>query len=715
MNQPPNEDVVIDDIADSDDHSRYSRRGRPRSRITPKSRWRLVILQVLLASLVVTLLGRLTYMQVTGSGQAAAAVESRVRDIVIPAPRGLVVDQAGREMLRNRPATDVLLDRAVVLSQPDGGAAEIAALSALTGTPEADIRARLVACGKPEAGPTCFTGGPYEPVPVVIDTQVESVVDLIENPARYPGLTVRTRAERDYLTPIPANAAHLLGYLGSPTQAELDADETLYAGEDIGRAGVEASYDDYLRGQNGAQRLALDRTGITGEVVSESAPTPGNTVVLSIDAQLQQVLETQVQAAVDRAQSNGFVADSAAGVVLDVTNGQVLAMASVPTYDTSVFADGLSDAEFAELTDGDKPLFNRVIQGEFAPASTFKVVSTSAAARAGYPLDGTYACPSSFNVGSQVFTNHESAGYGSLSLKEALEVSCNTVFYQFANDMYFADGGTNANPDAQELMTNTAKAFGLGTRTGIDLPGESAGRIVDRARKVSDYAELKDVYCERAETGYPEEEDPDKAELFRRYAEEYCADGSKYRVGDAINFAVGQGDSVVTPLQLATVYAAIANGGTLYQPHVAKAVVSPTGEVVQEIEPVVNGQIPTDPATLAFIQDALQGVTQEGTASGAFGGFPLDEIPVASKTGSAEVDGKQSTSWFASYAPANNPRYAVVIMVTQGGTGSETSAPSVRAVYEAIYGITDGQPDPARSVLVGGAPSPTLPTLARAQ
>ena len=186
-------------------------------------------------------------------------------------------------------------------------------------------------------------------------------------------------------------------------------------------------------------------------------------------------------------------------------------------------------------------------------------------------------------------------------------------------------------------------------------------------------------------------------------------------MGDAINFAVGQGDSVVTPLQLATVYAAIANGGTLYQPHVAKAVVSPTGDVVQEIEPVVNGQIPTDPATLAFIQDALRGVTEEGTAAGAFGGFPLEEIPVASKTGSAEVDGKQSTSWFASYAPADNPRYAVVIMVTQGGTGSETSAPSVRAVYEAIYGITDGQPDPARRVLVGGAPSPTLPTLARAQ
>lgn len=690
--------------------SRWGSRGRPRGRVTPKSRWRLVILQVLVIALVATLLGRLAYMQATGAGQAAAAVESRVRDIVVPAPRGLIVDQVGRPLITNRQATDVLLDRAVLAAQEDGGDATVAMIASSTGTSEDLIRSRMVTCGTAGADATCFTGGPYEPVPVVIDTQLESVIDLIENPDRYPGVSVQTRTERDYTAAQLANAAHLIGYLGKPTKDELDKNENLSAADTVGRGGIEASYDAELRGTNGVQRIALDRSGITGELVSESSPLAGDTVVLSIDAALQQVLEQQLQEAVQRAKYQGYPGDSAAGVVVDVTNGQVLAMASYPTFDMSVFAGGLSQSEYEELTSDDKPMFNRAIQGEFSPASTFKVISTMAAARAGYSLEDTYPCPSAYRVGNQYFRNYESSGYGNLTLAQALEVSCNTVFYKFADEMYYADGGTNANGDAKQWMANTAKESGLGARTGIDLPGEAAGRIVDRERKLADYQQLRDVYCARAENGYPEEPDKAKAERFQQYAKEYCEEGDKYRVGDAINFAVGQGDSVVTPLQLAMVYAAIANGGTIYQPHVAKAIVSPDGEVVEEIQPVVKGKLPTDPATLAYIQSALQSVTTKGTAAGAFGGFPLSEIPVASKTGSAEVEGKAATSWFASYAPADNPRYAIVMMVTQGGTGSGTSAPSVRKVYEALFGVQGQNVDPAQSVLVGGLPATALPT-----
>lgn len=698
--------VIVDDDPVVLDRSFGQR--RPRSRVTPRSRWRLIVLQVLVVALTATLFGRLVWMMVDNGAQAAQEADSRVREIAIPAPRGLILDQAGRTLSANRPATDVLLDRGVLAAQPDQGAATVAAVSSVTGTSEDEIRARMQECASANPGPLCFTGGPYEPVPVVLDTRVEAVMDLIENPDKYPGVQVRTRSVRDYAFNPGANAAHLLGYLGSPTQEELDADDSLHAGSQVGRGGLEASYDEYLRGDDGIQKLALDRTGVTGEVVSESTPQPGSTVVSTIDAQLQGVVEQQLAAAVDRARFAGYPADSAAAVVLDVTNGDVLAMASLPTYDRGVFAGGLSEEEFQGLTSGDKPLFDRTIQAQLAPASTFKVITAAAAASAGYDLSQQYPCPSTYYVGSQGFNNYESSAYPPLSVEEALIVSCNTAFYKFADEMYAADGGIAPTGTPNEFVTNMAKGFGLGTPTGIDLPGEASGRVVDRARKQADYAELSEAYCRRAETGYPEESDPALAALYQQYAIEYCADGDKYRVGDAINFSVGQGDSLLTPMQLAVVYSAIANGGTIYEPRVAKAVVSPSGEVT-EINSEVKGQLPVDPATLDYIKNALRQVPERGTASSAFAGFPLYEIPVAAKTGTAEVQNKETTSLFASYAPADNPRYAVVVVITQAGVGGEQSAPAARAIYDSLFGVTEGQADPARSALVGGAPRADIP------
>lgn len=682
---------------------------RPRGRVTPRSRWRLIVLQVLVVSLVATLLGRLAWMQIDEGTQAAAAVDARVRDIATPAPRGLIYDQAGRVVSTNRPATDVLVDRAVLAAQPDKGASVVTTISQLTGAPLPEVLGRMVSCGDENAGTQCFTGGPYEPAPVVLDTSVESVIDLIENPDKYPGVSVRTRAVREYNYDAGANAAHLLGYLGSPTQEELEADTSLHSGSLIGRGGIEASYDEYLRGKDGFQRIALDRTGITGDVVSESTPVTGDNVVSTVDMQLQGTVEKVLADAVAAARYKGYPADSAAAVVLDVTNGDVLAAASLPTYDRRVFSGGLTDEEYGSITGDDQPLLDRTIQAELAPASTFKPITATAAAAAGYDFSEQYACPPAYYVGTQAFTNYESSAYPPLTVGDALMVSCNTVFYKFAAEMYAADGGLEANSGAKELIPNTARAFGYGSPTGIDLPGEASGAVTDRAKKKDDYAELSAAYCARAQNGYPEEPDPAKAEMYKQFAAEYCADGDKYRVGDAINQAVGQGDILVTPLQMARAYAAIGNGGTLYTPHVVKAVVGPDGKVVKDIQPEVAGKLPDSPETLAYIQEALQTVTTRGTASSAFAGFPLDEIPVAAKTGTAEVANKETTSLFASYAPANNPKYAVVVVITQAGVGGEMSAPAARRIYDALFGVTDGRPDPARSVLVGGAPKTDLP------
>ncbi len=710
---PPDDSKAAPDIIDDGQDVRESSIAwglrRPRGRVTPRSRWRLIVLQVLVISLVATLLGRLAWMQVDEGGQAAAAVDSRVRDIAVPAPRGLIYDQAGRVLSTNRPATDVLVDRAVLAGQDDSGASIVNTIAEITGTPAATILGRMISCSEPNAGTECFTGGPYEPAPVVLDVSVESVMDLIENPDRYPGVSVRTRAVRDYSHDPGANMAHLLGYLGSPTQAETESDPSLHGGSLIGRGGIEAAYDEYLRGDDGIQRISLDRTGITGDLLSESTPVTGASVVSTIDAPLQATVETELANAVNIARYKGYPADSGAAVVLDVTNGDVLAAASYPNFDRRVFEGGLTDDEYLALTGTDQPLLDRVIQAELAPASTFKVITATAAANSGYSLESTYPCPPAYYVGNQAFTNYESAPYPPLTIAEALVVSCNTVFYKFASEMYSADGGLEANPDATEAVANTAKAFGYGALTGIDLPGESPGRVTDRARKQSDYEELSEAYCRRAETGYPEEPDPALAEMYRQYAEEYCRDGDTYRVGDAINQSVGQGDILVTPLQLARAYAAIANGGTLYAPHVVKGIVGPDGSVIEETEPEVMGTLPDSPEVLSYIQSALADVPTRGTASSAFAGFPLNDIPVAAKTGTAEVANKETTSLFASYAPADDPKYAVVVIITQAGVGGELSAPAARKIYDAIFGVVDGQADPSRSVLVGGSPNPELP------
>ena len=179
-----------------------------------------------------------------------------------------------------------------------------------------------------------------------------------------------------------------------------------------------------------------------------------------------------------------------------------------------------------------------------------------------------------------------------------------------------------------------------------------------------------------------------------------------------MNAAIGQGDTAVTPLQLAMVYAAIANGGTVYEPQVVRGIMSPDGKVVEEVKPKVKSKVAVPKATIKFLQDTLPGVTTDGSGETPFEGFPLDQIPVSSKTGSAQVTGnKASTSWFASYAPADKPRYAIVMMVTQGGTGSRTSGPSVRGIYEAIFGVTGQEVNPADSVFVGGAPRKELPVV----
>ena len=688
-----------------------------------RARVRLVILQVLALSLFATLFGRLFFLQiVSGDEYVEQASNNQIREVIVPATRGLILDQAGRVLSGNKSTLVVSVNAMTIERLDDDGRAVLTRLGKIIGMQRRDIERRLTLCGTEGAAPApvCWNGSPYQPIPVKRDVSMEIALQIMERRSELPGVTAELQSQREYPQPYGANLAHVLGYLGPVTDDELASatanGRTLKRTDEVGRTGLERQYDAQLRGVPGITQLAIDRTSAVIGTVGKTEQTPGNYLVTNIDARLQSVVEEQLAAAVARARASGFEGDSGGAVVLDVTNGHVLAIASYPTYDPAVWVGGISTKDYKSLTStsSGSPLIFRPTQGLFPPASTFKAISTVAAGKAGFSLTSQYACPGSIDIGTRTMRNHESGAYGSISLARAIEVSCNTVFYGIGYNMWLQDGGTNPKANAKDPIETAAKDFGLGRATGIDLPGEASGRVGGRAFKTSQYEQFREIWCRRADIGYPEvaKTDPTRATYLKLLATENCVDGGKYRGGDAANLAIGQGDTVATPLQMARAYAAIANGGTLWQPQIAKAFVSADGRTVTEIEPVVEGKVKIPANVRSYVVNAFRGVPLQGTARGAFAGFPLDKVPVAAKTGSGEVsDSKYPVSWFATFAPADKPKYAVVMMVSRGGTGAGTSAPSVRKIYEAIFGVNGSEVRPRQSVLLGARPATILPTV----
>ncbi len=690
--------------------------------MSERSNLRLLVLAVLVVSLLGTLLARAFYLQVvSGESYRAAASQNSERIVAEPAVRGLILDQAGRPLVSNRTSIVVSIDRQVLAKAPDAGAGVLRRLAKMLDMPVGKISQRLVPCGTEGAKPppVCWNGSPYQPVPVASDVDTQTALSIMERRQEFPGVTASLTAIREYPAPDNVNAAHILGYIGPVTEEQIAAQgdstawDRLRRTDEVGRAGLEKQYDDVLRGKPSITTLSVDTAGRVTDRQETKAAQPVSYLVTSIDAKLKAEVERQLVNAVQRAQRQGYRGSSGAAVVIDVRTGRVLAMASYPTYDPSIWIGGVSQKQYKSLIDN-RALSSNAFQGTFAPGSTYKVVSTAAAAASGFNLYGTYPCPSQVKIGPQTFRNFESSAYGRISLARALEVSCNTVFYGIADRMWQQAGGPDAGPDAADPIASAAKAFGLGQRTGIDLPGEAAGTVSSRQFKVANWEARKDDWCRNAAQGYPQlrKTDPRQADYFTALDKENCTDGYQWRAGDALNASIGQGDTTVTPLQMAMVYATIANGGKIFQPQVAKGVVAVDGTVLEEFPPILKGTVDVPKSAIKFLRRTLPGVTVDGSGETPFLGFPLGQIPVASKTGSAQVTGdKTSTSWFASYAPADKPKYAVVMMVTEGGTGSKTSGPSVRKIYEALFGVRGSTVDPSRSILVGGAPQTTLPSV----
>jgi penicillin-binding protein 2 len=686
-----------------------------------RARLSLLVVQIFIFSLLFGLMGRLFYLQVAaGPKYRDAALSIQSRDVVTPATRGLIVDSSGVPLALNRVGVAITVDRTKLDRQPDKGIAVLQSISALLKIEYRDVFQRTRLCGELPKGQRagCWTGSRFQPIPLTKEADPELALRIVERPDQYPGISATPVSIRNYPANAGANAAHLLGYIGPLTEKDLSGanGRSYFRSESIGKAGLEFQYDEYLRGTPGIKTVIVDRKEAVTSTTQNSKPIGGNHLVTSIDVRVQAAAESALADAVRRARSMGYPSDGAAAVVMDVRNGQIIALASHPTYDPNSYERGLTVAEAKNLYSekAGVPALSRALQGLFAPASTFKVVSAVAAANAGYDLSATYDCPSQVEVGTRAFQNFESKAQGRISMTKAMAISCDTIWYRIAFDEWLRDGGLKPKSSANDYFFNAAKGFQIGVKTGIDLPSESSGRLADREWRKSWYEQNKDFYCNYKDRAPKSQQTAFLVQL----AYENCLDGDKIRAGDAVNFSIGQGDTVISPLKLAQMYAAIANGGTILKPTIAKAIVKTDGTVIKEFKPEKLGVLPADKETIKFLNRSLREVVVSGTGAGAFSSFP---VPVSGKTGTAQVFGrnpngsaKADTSWFASYGPTNKPRFAVVMMVSQGGFGASVSGVGTRKIYETLFGVVGSKVSSAKILFPSGIPPVGLPKISPA-
>ncbi|MGO8958448.1 MAG: penicillin-binding protein 2 [Streptosporangiaceae bacterium] len=660
----------------------------------PASRSRLAAVAVITAGLLVILGLRLWYLQVqTHRTYVALASQDQVRYIIEPPVRGQILDDSGQPLVDNAAALTVSVDMAQVGQQADGGKAELGRLARLLGVTEKTMQERVRLCTVGVSQP-CWQGSPYQPIPVAAHVPEKIALQVLEDKKQLPGVTADVQPTVHYAQPISTAAAQVLGYLQPITAQELQKLKipvTGFSGVDlVGQSGLELQYDNQLRGKAGVDEVSVNAGGLVTGTIKQTKPQAGDDLVTSINANLQIATENALRAAILKAQAEGNAGATSGAAVVMTTTGRVIAMASYPTYDPSVWSGGISEREFKRLfgTGDGEPILERATQGEYPPGSTWKVTTLTAGINAGDPLYGSYDCPGSVDVGGHVFNNDFGNG-GMMSLHTALVLSCDSVFYNIGYDIWQRDNrkyNTVTSPKAPiQEEQKTELRWGFGKPTGVDLPGENSGSIPTREWLYyfwKDNAHTGQNWCKygRANGNYVQQIEWDD-----------CHYGNVWEPGQAIIASIGQGYVSVTPLQLASAYAALANGGTLYRPRIGEELLSPAGRLVKKIKPPVMGHLPANKTTLAYIRSALQGVVTQGTAAGTFAGFPLGKVCVAGKTGTAQVFGRNSTSNFASFAPCDNPKFVVVMMIPDAGYGADASGPAVRQIWDAIYGL-EGHP-----------------------
>jgi penicillin-binding protein 2 len=574
---------------------------------------------------------RLWYLQVlSGDKYLAAASENRVREIKVQAPRGEIVDRHGQELVENRHSFSIKLtpDK---LPEDLGERREVyRRLAKLLNLNPRRLGRRVERELKtlPFAKPT-----------VKQDVRQELLAYVLERQSQFPGVEPESEFLRKY--PHGTVGAHLFGQVGEVTEKQLKDQRYngVELGDRVGQAGIEAEYDRFLRGRNGAARVEVDALGNLTKTLKRDQAQQGSQLRLSLDLNVQEAAQQALSGGTGRG----------AFAVMDVDNGEVLALGSQPSFDPNIFTKPLSQKRLDALSSEElgKPLFNRAIQGGYPTGSTFKLVTAAAALESGHitpetPLND----PGSLTVGGVTFENAGKVAHGTLALRQALTVSSDVFFYQLGQYM---------NEKGMPLQ-RWGHRLGIGSKTGIDLPAEEPGRLPT--------PRWRDRWYKQGLTERP------------------------WSVGDNINLSVGQGDLLSNPLQMAVAYAAIANGGRVLRPRLGLRIEDASGQALQQLDAPTARRLNISKANRDAILEGLYGAANEpgGTSTPVFEGFP---IPIAGKTGTAEHVGKADQSWYVALAPYPNPKYVVAVTDEAGGFGADTAAPMARRILAELLEVKE--------------------------
>lgn len=647
-----------------------------RTQLSPQLAMRVAILGGVAFAIFGVIFLRLWFLQIlSGDQYVAQAAGNRIRNVVIQAPRGEMIDRNGERLVTNRRAVSVVVSPTRL---PDDAAERTRVLRRLSRVLGKSTRPTRCRFGSGRAVEyrrliplECqvrqnMTVLPYAHVIVDPDASRPVYSYLAERAQEFPGVEIQNAWLRDY--PLGSVGAHLFGTVGQIDEDELRLERFrgVRGGTIVGKNGLELAYDEYLRGRNGAQRIMVDAHGRARRQLSPREPVQGATLQLSIDARLQRAGQRALETGISLARANGNPANGGAFVALDPRSGEVLAMGSNPTFDPNLFTRPITHREYAERFGeaANDPLFNRATQSAFAIGSTFKPVTAAAALAAGVVTETTpYVDTGTWTSGAQERTNAGGAVYGTVTMRRALSVSVDTYFYELGARL---NRDPEANPRGGPLQ-EWARRFGFGRPTGIELYEES-GTVPDPRWR--DDLGRKERRC-RARERRP-----------------YCgySDMRPWTVGDNVSLAIGQGDFLATPLQLAVAYAALANGGTIVRPHVGLRVLNARRQVIERISPRPVRRF-TIPGLETIRAGLLDSTTQpDGTSSDVFADFGK---PVYGKTGTAERVNEPDQSWYAAYVPDRERPIVVAAVIEDGGYGAQAAAPAVRQILSQwFYGRT---------------------------
>lgn len=619
-----------------------------------KSNGRFKLLTAGVGAVFAAIVAKLWSMQMVSSDHYDELAEkNRTRVVTTPAPRGRILDRNGEPIVDNRSSLAIVAYRDLAENT-----VVVRHLANVLGMPYMAVLRNI----------QDNTEGAQSQHTIASDVRRSTIGYIMEHIDQFPGVSIAARTERSY--PNGTLACHLVGYTGTVTQEQLDTQDELtdeeragkivyQSGDQVGQSGVEYYYENLLQGIRGEQTVRVDADGnVTGQAGAVPAK-PGSDIKLTIDLKVQRACEEGLEKAFEVAENTGNSPSGGSCVCIDCTNGEVLGMASAPTFDPSVFVGGVSSDAWSQLNDdeGGHPLLNRVIGGQYMSASTIKPFTSLAGMEYGvYTAAMSSTCTGWWTGLGEAWGKKcwLESGHGVRNLETGIRDSCDVVFYDLGKNFFYDED----NPEGLQEMY---RRWGLGSKTGIDLPSEAAGRVPDSAWK-------------------------------EEYRKDWSADQRAWNAGDMTNIAIGQGDILVTPLQMAVAYCGLAMGGVEWTPHVLLSAVARDGEgdaYAYEPKKRLTAKIETEGAMDVVYRGVHSMIYEESPVTAAhFTNLPVE---VAGKSGTGEKDGEDHYGWFIAYAPFDDPKYVVCAMVERGGYGSTCAMPAVRTVLGALYDAPDDQ------------------------